>query len=397
MPSVAAHPQAIKDYLVEECAQGRILGPLCADAVLGVQVSRFGLIPKKTPNEWRLIVDLSSPEGSSVNNGIYSKLCSLQYISVEDALRDIQALGRGTLMAKVDIKKAYRMVPVHPADRPLLGMQWGGHLFLDAALPFGLRSAPKIFTAVADAAEWMACAEGTGLRSAPKIFTAVADAAEWMACAEGVPYIQHYLDDFIILGHPGSPECQQSVDRLLGLFDRLGIPVAPDKPEGPPTTLTFLGIKIDTMALEVRLPAAKLCTLQEMVQEWQGRKSCSRSDLESLLGSLVHACCVVKEGKTFLRRLFELLSVAKRAHHHLRLNAGALSDLCWWQAFLIPLNQASFARPFMRQPPQFTIATDALGAIGCGAIWSPYWFQLQWATVRRTWEVIASHSKSSFP
>jgi hypothetical protein len=56
-------------------------------------------------------------------------------------------------MAKVDIKKAYRMIPVHPADRHLLGMQWDGQLILDAALPFGLRSAPKIFTAVADAAE----------------------------------------------------------------------------------------------------------------------------------------------------------------------------------------------------------------------------------------------------
>ena len=130
------------------------------------------------------------------------------------------------------------------------------------------------------------------------------------------------LDDFIILCHPGSPKCQQSVGRLLGLFDHLGI-----KLEGPPTTLTFLGIEINIVALEVRLPAAKLCTLQDTVHEWLGRKSCSRSDLESPLGSLVHVCCVVKEVKTFLCRLFELLLVAKREHHHLRLNAGAPTDI----------------------------------------------------------------------
>ena len=50
-------------------------------------------------------------------------------------------------MSKLDIKLAYRLVPVHPQDRYLLGV---GAYYVDAALPFGLRSAPKIFTAVAD-------------------------------------------------------------------------------------------------------------------------------------------------------------------------------------------------------------------------------------------------------
>ena len=48
------------------------------------------------------------------------------------------------------------MVPVHPQDRHLLGMMWEERVYVDAALPFGLRSAPKIFTALADATEWIA-------------------------------------------------------------------------------------------------------------------------------------------------------------------------------------------------------------------------------------------------
>ena len=63
-------------------------------------------------------------------------------------------MGRGTLMAKMDIKEAYRMVPVHPEDRLLLGMKWKGQTYVDKTLPFGLRSAPSIFTAVADGIEW---------------------------------------------------------------------------------------------------------------------------------------------------------------------------------------------------------------------------------------------------
>ena len=41
-------------------------------------------------------------------------------------------------------------MPVHPDDRRLLGVEWDG----DGALPFSLCSAPKVFTAVADALQW---------------------------------------------------------------------------------------------------------------------------------------------------------------------------------------------------------------------------------------------------
>ena len=59
------------------------------------------------------------------------------------------------MLAKIDIAHAYRNVPVHPEDRKLLGMQWQGKVYIDTALPFGLRSAPKIFTAISDALEWI--------------------------------------------------------------------------------------------------------------------------------------------------------------------------------------------------------------------------------------------------
>ena len=47
------------------------------------------------------------------------------------------------------------MVPVHPQDQHLLGVQWEGAVYIDKVLPFGLRSAPKIFSAVADAVQWI--------------------------------------------------------------------------------------------------------------------------------------------------------------------------------------------------------------------------------------------------
>lgn len=357
MQSVRARPEVINEYLAEECSQGRVLGPLPMESFRGVHVSRFGLVPKKTPGAWRLIVDLSSPEGFSVNDGIEDHLCTLRYMSVENALDIARQLGRGCLLAKMDVKKAYRMIPIHPDDRPLLGMQWQDQLYLDAALPFGLRSAPKIFTAVADAAEWIA-------RSA------------------GIQWVGHYLDDFLLAGRPNSAECQLALEQLSDLFQQLGVPVAQDKTEGPSPVLTFLGIEIDTVAMEVRLPREKLQSLQTLLGEWVEKRSCCRRELESLLGSLGHACCVVKEGKTFMRRLFELLAVARKPQHYVRLNAAARSDLCWWQSFLAPLNHRTFRQGIEKDKQRFTFATDASGSVGCGAIWQCNWIQLKWSEVQ---------------
>ena len=149
------NPRVVDDYLAGECKLGRVVGLLStADmtASAPIHTSRFGVIPKgHQTGKWRLIVDLSAPKGASVNDGIRPELCSLTYVSVDDAVRIVLRLGRGCRIAKLDIKSTYRIVPVHPVDRPLLGMRWNKGLYVDTALSFGLRSAPKLFNAVVDA------------------------------------------------------------------------------------------------------------------------------------------------------------------------------------------------------------------------------------------------------
>ena len=60
-------------------------------------------------------------------------------------MEKVLELGKGSLLAKVDIEHAYRNVPVHPDDRLLLAMQWGGKIYLDLVLLFGLRSTPQLW------------------------------------------------------------------------------------------------------------------------------------------------------------------------------------------------------------------------------------------------------------
>lgn len=97
-------------------------------------------------------MDLSSPEGSSVNTQIEPELWSMKYLHCDEV---ISQYGRGTQMAKMDIESAYQIVPVHLDDRSLLGVQWNGQIFFNTRLPFGLRSVPKIFSTLADVLQWV--------------------------------------------------------------------------------------------------------------------------------------------------------------------------------------------------------------------------------------------------
>lgn len=170
------------------------------------------------------------PTRNGVNASIEPELCSLQYLQLHEVIAEVSRIGRGAQLAKLDIESAYRKIPVHPGDRQLLAVQWAGQ---NTRLPFGLRSAPKIFSAVADALQW-------SMRR------------------QGVSWVAHYLDDYITMGPLSTAGCQKNLDLMLTLCRRLGVPVAPAKCEGPSTVLVYLGFELDTDNLVVRLPQAKL-------------------------------------------------------------------------------------------------------------------------------------------
>ena len=247
---------------------------------------------------------------------------------------------------KLDVKSAYQLLPVHPEDRLLLGFEWQGSHYVDCMLPFGLRSAPKIFTAVADGIEWILHRRG------------------------GVRNIDHYLDDYITFGRPRSSECAEALSIITKTCDELGVPLATEKLEGPATCITFLGIEVNSAAGVLRLPQDKVKIMQEALWLWGHKKSCTRKELESLIGSLQHACWVMRPGRSFMHRMIDLLSVAKCPHHHVRLNHEFRADLWWWATFAAHWNGIALL-PHL-SPPTITVTSDASGQWGCGA-----WCQLQ--------------------
>ena len=210
----SSNPAVISEHLEREVLLQRSWKVPLNNCPFNIHISPVGAIPKKNkPNKWRLIVDLSSPQGSSVNDGISPQWSSLSYTSLDHLAAMILAVGRGSLLVKADIQEAYRMIPVHPQDQPLLGVHWNNFIYIDRVLPFGLRSAPIIFTAVAD-----------GL--------------QWILIQEGITHLLHYLDDYIFVAS-SEEEANSQKSQFISTCSRLGVPLEMSKLEGPATCLTL--------------------------------------------------------------------------------------------------------------------------------------------------------------
>ncbi len=200
MQSATEHREVVTKYLTAEIEAGRVVlvGTTSQAEALGIHCSPFGVIPKKSkPDKFRLILNLSAPEGASVNDGISKELATLSYVSLDQVADTAARLGRGLLLAKMDIKQAYRQVSVHS----------------------------QVF---------------------------------------------HYVDDFITLG-ASATECSRNNTIMHEVCSKLGLPAEPEKDEGPATSLTFLGIVIDTVAMELRLPQEKLLRMLAELAGWRGR------------------------------------------------------------------------------------------------------------------------------
>jgi len=78
-----------------------------------------------------LILDLSSLDQFSVNDGINKNLCSLKYITMGNVAAAISKCGRGALLGKIDIQSAFRIIPVHQEDHQLLGMLWKNMVYIN--------------------------------------------------------------------------------------------------------------------------------------------------------------------------------------------------------------------------------------------------------------------------
>ena len=145
------------------------------------------------------------------------------------------------------------------------------------------------------------------------------------------------------------------------------------------TSLKFLGIVIDMVRMEARLPTDKLEKIRCLVAKWLPKTNATKRNILSLVGLLQHAAKVVHPGRIFVRYMYNVAARVQELDYYARLDKEFKTDLCWWHTFLGERNGASLLQMAgYPLPPQYTIQTDASGTWGCGAYSQGRWLQWQW-------------------
>ena len=159
----------------------------------------------------------------------------------------------------------------------------------------------------------------------------------------------------------------------------LKAPVVASKTISPSREIEFMGIILDSVRMEARLPQDKLIRINQLLDSFKNRRSVRLVVLQSLIGTLQFAYKVVVPGKTFLQRAINLTRGVPSRFHHIRLNKEFFKDLAMWKTFLSIWNGRSFFLESTATPTQnLELYTDAAGSIGFGGYFQGKWFQDHW-------------------
>lgn len=300
-------------------------------SVPGTYVSNVFLRPK--PNgKHRLILDLSK-----LNDGVVKKHFKMTHLETA-----INLLSRGCYMGSIDLKDAYYSVAIRGEFRKFLCFQWGGKMYHFNALPFGLTSAPRIFTKILK-----------------PVFSNFRDNGH-----EGFAY----LDDSFIIGRTLA-ECQEAIDFLSNSFVELGFKIHEEKSVLKSTKmLTFLGYILDSDTFTVRPTLGKIEKLQNKIHDLLDDKHVSIRQAASAVGLMNDMCKGIDYGLAHVKALErDKINSLKKAGSpqfdgRFRLSQEGEEDLRWWLT-----NAPVGLRAIRAEGPSITITTDA-SKLGWGAV-----------------------------
>ena len=273
----------IEQYLREEVAFNAIYGPF-QEKPFHMHISPMMTQEKQGSDNRRTIVDLSWPRGCSINDGVsknkyLDSYDYLSYPSIDNIVNKLKKFGPGALIYKVDISRAFRHLRIDPGDLDLLGLKHDSY-YLDGSLAFGFRHGSFFFQKYSDA-----------IRFIMKKF--------------GFPNLLNYIDDLVYIGLPS--EIGASYQCLLDLLQQLGLEISRKKLVAPCTAAICLGILVDSVNRTISIPDKILREIVEICQVWRTKTTCSKTQLQSLLGSLLYITKCVPPARFFLNRMLQVL------------------------------------------------------------------------------------------
>ena len=324
---------AIAADLRRELAAGRLVRPPAGHRSRHVHPMRA--VPKGLGPDgvmaWRIVHNLTFPYGGRGVNGHVSYV-AYEWATIDDLLAGVTP---HCWMGRIDVEAYYRLFPVSPLDWHLLAQRFdfgdgaGAVELWDAYMPFGLTNACEIGHRV-----MMALVRELG--------------------RQGHHGAVGIMDD-VGIADPTFKGCAATHSAMLALMRELNIPPnrKPSKTHGPAQLMSFLGVEVDSVAMEARLGADKLAKTLTGVRRMHALAVdgalVTSEQLESLVGLLTWVSRLVYGGRTFMARLLGALSnrqplglAGPRGRGStappVRLDDGCLADLSWWLEFLPRFN-----------------------------------------------------------
>lgn len=315
-----------------------------------IRIQAIGAVEKVGSKEPRPITDCSRPHEDPLNSYVFSESFSFQ--SVDDV---IASSAPGCFYAIVDIKAAYRHVPIFPEHRQLQGFRWKFEgeeegFFTDNFLCFGVACAPQIFHKISCAISRMMRRKGYVIVS--------------------------YLDDFLVTAK-SYEECAAAQYALVSLLTKLGFSLKWEKIITPSTRVKFLGLVIDSILCRLELPEDKIDKLISMSKYFASKEKVTKKNLQKLAGHFSFAAKALYGARTFSRIFIDAFRFIHRPSHHTRLTAALKNELKWWSDFAPFIN--GLAKCAMgEQWPIIHIFCDASFA-GFGATMQNEWLAGTWS------------------
>lgn len=228
---------------------------------------------------------------------------------MEDFRTVSKLIQRNYFLTSIDLKDAYFLIPIDKYCRRFLRFKFNNTLYEFTCMPFGLSTAPYIFT-----------------KLLKPVMTYLRD--KDITCV-------NYLDDFLIIGQTFM-QCQENTKIAVNLLESLGFVINYFKSSLTPSQRhTYLGFVFDTHLMRIELPLDKRAKIKKWVNYLKNKTTCKIRYFTQFIGFLVSCCPAVKYGwlytKTFEREKFIALK-----NNNMNYNAvmsipdSILSDLSWW-------------------------------------------------------------------
>lgn len=377
-------PQQITDAIACWVKDGFALGPFTAhDLPKNAKINSI-LCREKPNGAVRVILNLSAPLGSSVNDGIDTELFPTTMSSTGAWLECLNRAGPECQITKLDWANAYKHIHVSPDDIHLQYFEWLGMYFCELNLIFGSASSAGIYD-----------------RTAKTVLDIVLRLSRFPA-----NMVCQYLDDICAAAQKTSKQLQHFVDTYRKVCAEIGVQLAPlddpDKAFNPCTSGTVLGVFYDTVAWTWQIPNDKLARLISQIRTTLISDTLTQSEIWSLVGRIIHYCPLVPKGRFNINHLIRINSISKIKTFVVTIDARVKQQLYFWMTILKTTSGlASIPKTLFCPAWALECYTDAAGGstvtggLGCGGVADTWWFYVPWSRHINTGKKTADNKKLS--